>query len=189
VRQDRGLELASGSLPRPRRPADGPPSCGAQQDGRLQAAEIRTSPSRPCKKVEGAAGVRPPSLRWLRPPRLRLSAEAPIEGEVVVLGVDAERTTGGGAKRCPTTFAVITHSRWRAPDVHVSLVTAGGHDPTPTVVEAGGSAPEQAGECVIVTEVVVRSRAAPELAGLKHASPEQGSSDLLVKKARVRSKM
>jgi hypothetical protein len=33
----------------------------------------------------------------------------------------------------------------RAPNVHVSLVTDGGHDPTPAVVVAGGSAPELAG--------------------------------------------
>jgi hypothetical protein len=32
-----------------------------------------------------------------------------------------------------------------APDVHVSLVTGGGHGPTLAVAEAGGSAPEWAG--------------------------------------------
>jgi hypothetical protein len=32
-----------------------------------------------------------------------------------------------------------------APDVHVSLVTGGGHSPTPAVAEAGGLAPERLG--------------------------------------------
>jgi hypothetical protein len=32
------------------------------------------------------------------------------------------------------------------PDVHVSLVTGGGHDPSPAVTEVGESAPEQTGE-------------------------------------------
>jgi hypothetical protein len=36
----------------------------------------------------------------------------------------------------------------RAPDVHVSLVTGGGHDPAPVTAEAGGSAPRaHEGEC------------------------------------------
>jgi hypothetical protein len=42
-------------------------------------------------------------------------AEALIAGEVFGLGVDAERTAGGGAKRCPTTFAVIAHPRRQGP--------------------------------------------------------------------------
>jgi hypothetical protein len=54
------------------------------------------------------------------------------------------------------------------------------------------------GENVAAVEVVDRSREAPEMAdssravpeqGLKCAVPEQGMSDCLVKKARVRSKM
>jgi hypothetical protein len=84
-----------------------------------------------------------------------------------------------------------------APDVHVSLVTGGGHGPTPTIVEARVSAPERAGESVATVEAVGRSgaapetagpkRIAPEMAGSKRAAPEQGSSDRLVKRARVRS--
>jgi hypothetical protein len=76
-----------------------------------------------------------------------------------------------------------------ASDVHVSLVTGGGHDPTPAVVKAGGSAPEQAGERVVVVEAADRSGVAPELAGSKRTAPEQGSLGRLVKKARVCSKM
>jgi hypothetical protein len=76
-----------------------------------------------------------------------------------------------------------------APDVHVSLVAGGGHGTTPTVTEVEGSAPKWAGERVAVVEAVDRSGAAPELAGLKRAALEQGLSDRLVKKTRVRSKM
>jgi hypothetical protein len=39
-----------------------------------------------------------------------------------------------------------------APDVHVSLVVGEGHDQTPAVAEAGGSAPKRAGERVILVE-------------------------------------
>jgi hypothetical protein len=87
----------------------------------------------------------------------------------------------------------------RAPNVHVSLVAGGGHSPTLTVAEAGGSAPEREGESVAVIgaasrsgaapEMVGSKRAAPEPAGSKREAPEQGSSDRLMKKARVHSKM
>jgi hypothetical protein len=110
-------------------------------------------------------------------------------GEIVGLSVDAERTAGGGAKQCPAVFAVIAYPGWWGPDVHVSLVAGGGHNPTPVVVEAEGSAPERAGERVAAVEVADRSGAAPELAGSKCTAPEQGSSDRPVKKARVRYKM
>jgi hypothetical protein len=76
-----------------------------------------------------------------------------------------------------------------APDVHVSLVTGGGHGPTPVVAEAVGSAPERVGESVVVVEAAGRSGAAPKPTSSKRAAPEQGSSDRPVKKARVRSKM
>jgi hypothetical protein len=66
-------------------------------------------------------------------------------------------------------------------------------------MEAGGPAPERAGESVAIVEAAGRSGAspktagpkcvAPEPAGSKHAAPEQGSLDSPVKKARVRSKM
>jgi hypothetical protein len=76
-----------------------------------------------------------------------------------------------------------------APDVHVSLVTGGGHGPTPATTEAGGSALERAGERVATVEAAGRSGVALESAGSKHVAPEQGSSDRPVKKAWVRSKM
>jgi hypothetical protein len=76
-----------------------------------------------------------------------------------------------------------------APDVHVSLIAGGGHDPSPVVAEAGESAPEQAGERATIVTAADRSRAAPELAGSKCTAPKQGSSGRQVKKARVRSKM
>jgi hypothetical protein len=76
-----------------------------------------------------------------------------------------------------------------APNVHDSLVAGEGQGPTPTIVEAGGSAPEQTGECVVAVEAADRSGADPELAGSKQAAPEQGSSGRPAKKSRVRSKM
>jgi hypothetical protein len=39
-----------------------------------------------------------------------------------------------------------------APDVHVSLITGGDRDLTPAMVEAGGLAPEQAGERIAIVE-------------------------------------
>jgi hypothetical protein len=81
----------------------------------------------------------------------------------------------------------------------VSLVASGGHGLTPTVAEAGGTAPEQMGENVAVVDAAGRSGAAPETVsservspesvGSKRAALEQGMSGRPVKKARVRSKM
>jgi hypothetical protein len=71
----------------------------------------------------------------------------------------------------------------------VSFVTGGGQGPTPAVVEAGGSAPERAGECVAAIEAADRSGVPPELVGSKRAAPEQGLSGHPAKKPRVRSKM
>jgi hypothetical protein len=85
-----------------------------------------------------------------------------------------------------------------APDVHVSLIASGGHGPTPAVAEARGTTSEHMGESVAAVEAAGRSGAAPETAGprravpeqgSKRAAPEQGTSDRLVKKARVHSKM
>jgi hypothetical protein len=86
----------------------------------------------------------------------------------------------------------------RALDVHVSLVAGGGHSSASVVAEAGGIAPECTGESVVVVEAAGRSGAAPGTVGLRRAAPEQGSkcatpeqgsSDRSMKKARVRSKM
>jgi hypothetical protein len=71
----------------------------------------------------------------------------------------------------------------------VSLIAGGGHDLTPTVAKAGGSAPEREGEHVVAVEAAVRSGAAPELAGSKRAAPEQGLVGRPVKKAQLHSKM
>jgi hypothetical protein len=110
-------------------------------------------------------------------------------GEDVGLGVDAERTAGGGAKRRPMVYAIIAHpGRW---DPGCSRVPRRGRGPRSNIGRSGGRgvSPQQAGERVVVAEAEVRSGAAPELAGLKRAAPEQGSSGRVVKKARVRSKM
>jgi hypothetical protein len=71
----------------------------------------------------------------------------------------------------------------------VSLITSGGHGPTPAVAEAGESAPERAGENVATLEAADRSGTAPELAGSKRTAPKRGSSDRPMKKAQVHSKM
>jgi hypothetical protein len=76
-----------------------------------------------------------------------------------------------------------------APDVHVSLVTGGGHGPTSAIVEAGGSTPERMGKSATAVQAAGGSGAAPETMGSKRAAPEQGSSDRTVKRARVHSKM
>jgi hypothetical protein len=51
------------------------------------------------------------------------------------------------------------------------------------------SAPERAGERVVVVEAANRSEGALELTGLNRATLEQALSGRPVKKARVRSKM
>jgi hypothetical protein len=51
---------------------------------------------RPSEAVGGAVGSSLPALRRFRLPRLGLPAEAPVAGEVERLGVNTERTTGGG---------------------------------------------------------------------------------------------
>jgi hypothetical protein len=85
-----------------------------------------------------------------------------------------------------------------APDVHVSLVTGGGHGPTPVVAEAGGSAPERTRVSATAIDAAGRGGVAPEMEGprrvapmqgSKRAAPETGLSDRPVKKALVRSKM
>jgi hypothetical protein len=59
-----------------------------------------------------------------------------------------------------------------APDVHVSLVTGGGHGPAPVIAEAGGAAPERMGENVAAVEAAGRSGAAPETMDPRRAVPE-----------------
>jgi hypothetical protein len=76
-----------------------------------------------------------------------------------------------------------------APDVHMSLVAGGGHDPSLAFAGAVEPAPEQVGERVSAVEAVDRSGTAPELVGSNRTAPKQGSSGRPVKKALVRSKM
>jgi hypothetical protein len=63
-----------------------------------------------------------------------------------------------------------------APDVHVSLVTGGGHGPTLTTTEAGGSVLERMGESAAAVEAAGQSGAAPKTAGPKRAAPEPAGS-------------
>jgi hypothetical protein len=127
TRQECGLELTTSSSPCPRGPTDGPPSRGAQQDGRLRVTESRAPQADPPEAVGGATSSRPPTFQWFRPPRLGLTAEASIAGEVDGLGFDAEHAAGGGFRRRPAAPSVVTypgrqspiHScfprRWRGP--------------------------------------------------------------------------
>jgi hypothetical protein len=57
------------------------------------------------------------------------------------------------------------------------------------MVEVGWIAPEQPGEYSAAVELMGRSGAAPESVGTKSAAPELGSSDRLMKRSHVRSKM
>jgi hypothetical protein len=75
----------------------------------------RASPRQadPFEAVGGAASSNAPSLRRLRPPRLRLLAKAPVAGEVDELGVDAECAAGGRSWRRPATLSVVDYpGRW-----------------------------------------------------------------------------
>jgi hypothetical protein len=128
TREECGLELAINSWLRPRGLADGPPPRGAQQDGRPRVAESPTLSGRSSEAVGGAAGYSLPTLRWLRPPRLGLPVEAPVDR----LGVDAERVAGGKFRCRPTTSSVIAYPgrrspgctrfphRWRGPRINPS---------------------------------------------------------------------
>jgi hypothetical protein len=62
-----------------------------------------------------------------------------------------------------------------APDVHVPLIAGGGHGPSPSIAEAGGTTPSEWGGNVAAAEAAVRSREALETADLSRAVPEQGS--------------
>jgi hypothetical protein len=112
-------------------------------------------------------------------PGLRLPAEAPVSGEVVGFGIDAERDAGGGTERCPATLTVIAYQGWRGPGCPCAPYRRRGHDPTPPVTEAGGTAPERMGEA---PEMADSRRAIPEQ-GSKRATLEQGMSDRPVNKA------
>jgi hypothetical protein len=69
----------------------------------------------PPEAVRGAPGSRPPTLRWFRPPRLRILVEASVAGEVDGLGIDAQRATDGGFWRRPAAPAVVTYPRQWSP--------------------------------------------------------------------------
>jgi hypothetical protein len=135
---------------------------------------------------------------WRQPASFTMVLTAPTptpfrgadRGEVVGFSVDAERTADGGAKCCPMVFAVIAHTGRRGPECsHVPRDRRGPRSIPSHRGGRGGTAPEQAGERVVIIEVADLSGVAPELAGSKRAAPEQGSSGRPVKKARVHSKM
>jgi hypothetical protein len=142
------------------------------------------------KVVRGAAGSGPPTLRWFRPPRLRLPVEALVAGEIDRLGIDVEHAAGGGLRRRPAAPTVIAYPgrqgsgcsrfpyRWREPRINPGR--GGGWRISPRAV---GGAQRR------VVEAVDRSGAAPKSAGSKRAAPEQDSSGRLANKSRVCSKM
>jgi hypothetical protein len=59
-----------------------------------------------------------------------------------------------------------------APDVHVLLIACGGHGPTPSVAEAGGTAPERMGENVAAADAAGRSGEMLETMGSRRVVPE-----------------
>lgn len=73
--------------------------------------------------------------------------------------------------------------------MQVSLASGGGQRLSPAALEVEGISLEQPGECSAAVEAAGRSERAPESVGTKSAAAEQGSSDRLVKKYRVRSKI
>jgi hypothetical protein len=198
ARQECGLELMTSNSSCPRGPVDGPLSCGAQRDGCLRGAENCTPPSRPPEKIRGAADFRPTALQWLQPPRLGLPEEASIAVEVDGLGVDTERATGGGVWRRPAAPAVVTYPGRQSPGRRCFPRHRWGPRTNPSRRRVGVSAPERTGEHVAAVEAADRSGVAPESAGSKRTTPEQGlkcvapepgSSDRPAKKPWVRSKM
>jgi hypothetical protein len=53
----------------------------------------------------------------------------------------------------------------------VSLVTGGGHGPTPAVAEAGGSAPERTRVSATAIDAAGRGGVAPEMEGPRRVAP------------------
>jgi hypothetical protein len=170
ARQECVLELVTSSSSCPRRSADGLPSRGTWQDGRLRVAESRALLSRPPEAVGEATDSRPPILRRFRLPRLRLPAETPVAGEIDGLSVDAERATGSGFWCCPAAPAIITYPGWRSPGCSRFPRHWRGQGSTPVVAEVRGSAPERSGEHSVAVDAADRSGAAPELAGPKRVA-------------------
>jgi hypothetical protein len=134
--------------------------------------------------VGGEASFRPPSLRWLRLPRLGLPAEAPIAREVVGLGVDVERAVGGGVWHRPMAPAVVTYPRRRSPDVHVSLVAGGGQGPTSAVAGVRGSAPERTRERVAAVERRTEAEQPPSRRARSAQPPSRAQSVQPLNRAR-----
>jgi hypothetical protein len=189
ARQECGLELATSSSPCPRGLAEVRPRMALSRTGAselqrvapCQADPPRRSEERPAPVCQLFDGSDRPDLDSLQRRRSRailtdsastLSAPQAVDSGTTPRHLQSLIIRGGGA-----------------PDVHVSHVVSGSQRPTPTVAEAGGSAPEQSGERLATVEAADRSGAAPELAGSKRAPPEQGSSGRPAKKSWVRSKM
>jgi hypothetical protein len=178
-RQERGLELTTSSSPSPRGPADGPHLCGPSRTGASESQRAAPRQADPTRRSEECPtpvrqlydGSDRPDSDSLQRCRSRVRSTASVSTPSMPPAVDS-----GAALRRLQSLLVQGGG---ASDVHVS----------PAATEAGGSAPEQSGECIAAVEVADRSGAVPELAGSKRATPEQGSSGRLAKKSWVCSKM
>jgi hypothetical protein len=160
--------------------------------GHLRVAEIRTPPNRPSRRSE----ERPASACQLYDGFDRPDSDSLQRRRSRGKSSDSASTTSapqeaepGAAPRCLQSLLIRGGG---VSNVHMSLVTGGGHSPTPGCRGGQGVSPpppERARGRVAAVKAADRSRLAPELAGSKRAALEQGSLDRLVKKVRVRSKM
>jgi hypothetical protein len=112
----------------------------------------RSAPVKSIPQEGRRSGCRPPASFMMAP-----TAPTPVAGEVVGLGVDADRVAGGGAKCCTVALAVVAYlGRW-SPRRSCVPRRRRAHGPTPAIAEVGGPAPRRAGESVATVEVAGRA--------------------------------
>jgi hypothetical protein len=142
--------------------------------GHLRVAEIRTPPNRPsrrseerpasaCQLYDGSDCPDSDSLQ-----RRRSRGKSSDSASTTSAPQEAEP---GAAPRCLQSLLIRGGG---VSNVHMSLVTGGGHSPTPGCRGGQGvSPPQRARERVAAVKAANRSRVAPELAGSKRAALEQ----------------
>jgi hypothetical protein len=190
----RGVEVSSSHRPQAAR-RDKTVGSSSRAAAPCVREDQRMTRSRAAPSGTGAPDPRRPVPRQVEPPRR--SEERPSSARQLYDGLkrpdsdslQRRRSRGKSSDSASTQSAPPVAEPSAAPrclqslliqgrgasDVHVSLVTGGGHGPTPTVVEAGGSAPECTRESVATVEAAGRSGAAPKTVGPRHAAPQRGS--------------
>jgi hypothetical protein len=121
--------------------------------------------------------------------RIRTPVEVSVAGEADGLGVDVERATGGGFRHRPAVPAVITYLGQRSPGCSCFPRHWRGPRTNPIRCRGQRISPERSGEHIAAVEAADRRGAAPEFAGSKRATHQQGSSGRPAKKFGVRCKM